>query len=52
MIRQDFDAIIKHKIKLPRNIVKIARNFSKKPKTENGLLQEEKDLNQFFFHNW
>ncbi|WDE95419.1 protein kinase [Lentisphaera profundi] len=45
MIRQDFESIVKRKIKAPQALIRIARNFAKKPKAENGLLKEEKDFN-------
>lgn len=44
MIRQDFESILKEKIKAPDELVGIAQHFHGKPKRPDGLLKNHEDF--------
>ena len=44
LIQQDFNAIFKHKIKVPWGLMRLAKMSSKKAKGGNGLLKNENDF--------
>ncbi|MDD7986546.1 serine/threonine-protein kinase [Lentisphaera marina] len=47
MIRQDFESIIKDKIKAPVELISIAKKFNKKTKRPDGLLEAGDDFVDF-----